>query len=369
MTKKFFDEAKEQSIVKATIVTKYFWAWANVMLSQSHVEKIAYFDLFAGPGRYKDGTKSTPMMLLEKAINDPKICDALVTLFNDKNTDSTASLQKDIESLKGIKKLKYKPEIMNGEVGTEIVKKFEKMELIPTLMFIDPWGYKGLSLRLINSVLKDWGCECIFFFNYNRINMGLTNPLVQEHMAALFGEGRARELESELKDLDSFDRELYVVEALVEALHDLGGEYVIPFLFKNSTGKRTSHHLFFVSKHPLGYGIMKTIMAKESSFTEQGVPSFEYNPATSALPRLFEYSRPLDELAVMLLDEFSGQTLTMKNIYERHNVGRRFIKKNYKDVLSQLEKDSKIKADPPMSKRRVIKGELTFADRVEVTFP
>ena len=61
-------------------------------------------------------------------------------------------------------------------------------------MFVDPWGYKGLSLRLINSVLKDWACECIFFFNYNRINMGLGNDAVKEHMDALFGEERAAEL-------------------------------------------------------------------------------------------------------------------------------------------------------------------------------
>jgi len=199
--------------------------------------------------------------------------------------------------------------------------------------------------------------------------MGLTNTLVQEHMAALFGEERASELESELKGLDPFDRELYIVEALVEALHEMGGKYVLPFRFKDSKGRRTSHHLFFVSKHPLGYGIMKNIMAKESSFSEQGVPSFEYNPATSALARLFEFSRPLDELAGMLIDEFSGQTVTMKNIYISHHVGRRFIAKNYKDALCQLEKDGEIKADPPMSKRRVIKGELTFADHVKVTFP
>lgn len=28
-TSSFFDESKEQSLVKATIVAKYFWAWAS----------------------------------------------------------------------------------------------------------------------------------------------------------------------------------------------------------------------------------------------------------------------------------------------------------------------------------------------------
>ena len=73
---------------------------------------------------------------------------------------------------------------MAKEVGKEIVKMFEQMRLVPTLFFVDPWGYKGLSLSLINSVLKNWGCDCIIFFNYNRINMGLHNEAVEEHMNA-----------------------------------------------------------------------------------------------------------------------------------------------------------------------------------------
>jgi len=71
--------------------------------------------------------------------------------------------------------LKHKPKVFNNEVGEEIVKMFEERALIPTLFFVDPWGYKGLSLRLINSVLKDWACECIFFFNYNIINICISN--------------------------------------------------------------------------------------------------------------------------------------------------------------------------------------------------
>jgi len=102
-------------------------------------------------------------------------------------------------------------------------------------------------------------------------------------------------------------------------------------------------------------------MAKESTSSEQGVPSFEYNPADKRQPLLFELAR-LDDLGDMLLTEFSGQTLTMQQIFERHNVGRRFIRKNYKDVLLALERAGKIKTDPANRKRG-------FADHVSVTFP
>lgn len=69
----FFEESKEQSFVKSAIVSKYFWAWAKVIMSQVKRggKKIAYVDLFAGPGRHKDGTKSTPLLVLEQAIADP----------------------------------------------------------------------------------------------------------------------------------------------------------------------------------------------------------------------------------------------------------------------------------------------------------
>ena len=67
----------------------------------------------------------------------------------------------------------------------------------------------------------------------------------------------------------------------------MGGKYVLPFAFKNETGTRTSHHLIFVSKHPLGYGIMKEIMAKESSRPRAGRADFEYNPADNEQPLLF----------------------------------------------------------------------------------
>jgi three-Cys-motif partner protein len=369
--KKFFDESREQSEVKTTIVTKYFWAWAKVMIPQAkrRSKKIAYIDLFAGPGRYRDGTRSTPILLLNKAIEDPDMRQMLVTMFNDANEDFSRSLEKAIYSLPGIEELKYPPEVYNFEVGEEIARKFDEMRLVPTLFFIDPWGYKGLSLDLIGSVLKHWGCDCIFFFNYNRINMGLANNLVREHMNALFGEARAESLRMKFEPMSPYERELTIVEELVKALQDMGGEYVLPFRFVNDQGTRTSHHLIFVSKHVLGYKIMKEIMARESSRMEQGVPTLEYNPADARYPFLFELSKPLDDLADMLLSKFAGQTLTMKQVYRKHHVGRRFIKRNYKEALRRLEAEGRIITDPPAENRIKRKGQVTFADRVKVTFP
>jgi len=86
-TNSFFNEQTEQSLVKTTIVSKYFDVWANVIISTQKSYpalssgKIAYIDLFAGRGRYDDGTQSTPIKILKNAIKKPDIRDRLVTLL------------------------------------------------------------------------------------------------------------------------------------------------------------------------------------------------------------------------------------------------------------------------------------------------
>ena len=382
MSQAFFTEQAEQSQVKSAIVTKYFLSWSRViqgwLIGQRRPTKVAYIDLFAGRGRYEDGASSTPLHILGMAIEEPNLRDNLVTIFNDKDPVNTSSLLREVNDLPGIDTLRHKPQIETEEVGEEIVKQFEKVDLVPSLMFVDPWGYKGLSLRLINSVLKNWACECVFFFNYNRINMGLSNDAVRPHMEALFGEGRVDEIRAKLMALSPERREIAVVEELCEALVNLGGRYIIPFCFKNASGSRTSHHLIFVSKHHLGYKIMKSVMASESSNASAGVASFEYNPASSDQPLLSGLLRPLDELGDMLIERFAGRTISMIDIFAEHNrltpgdarnYILKFTDKNYKDTLNQLELAGKITASRPYALRKKQNGEKTFADNIMVTFP
>jgi three-Cys-motif partner protein len=375
----FFDESRDNSLVKSEIVAKYFWAWAKIMINQikepnkkqqqQKRTEIAYVDLFSGPGSYQDGSKSTPLLILERAIADPDMSQMLVTLFNDKAQNNTESLKQAIASIPDIGRLKHKPIVLNKEVGEEILQAIKQINNnVPTLFFVDPWGYKGLSLKLISSIIKGWGCDCIFFFNYNRINPGLNNPKVKEHMNSLFGQERVNILQAELKSMSTKQRESTIVNAICKALKEVGGSHVQDFCFKNATGNRTSHYLIFVSKSSRGHSIIKDIMARKSSIFDQGVPSFEYNPAPAIQLSLFDI-KPPNELENMLLDEFAGKTLTMLEVYEQHHLGKQYIGKNYKEALRKLEKQGKIIVDPPASQRRKYKGEITFGEQVKITFP
>ena len=101
-TKRFFEECQEQSQVKSRIVEKYFRAWAKVVSPHARDNRIAYIDLFAGPGRYQDGTDSTPLRILRAAIDDRQMRDGLVTMFNDGDANNSRSLESAIAALPGI---------------------------------------------------------------------------------------------------------------------------------------------------------------------------------------------------------------------------------------------------------------------------
>lgn len=367
MAARFFEERQDQSEVKARIVTKYFAAWANVILPSviKRNSRLAYIDLYAGPGRYKDGSASTPLMVLQEAISDPKLAKYMVALFNDRDAQNTSTLQAEIDKLPGIEKLAYRPTVSCNAVNEDAEKYFSETRLVPSFTFIDPWGYKSLSLKIVNGVIKDWGCDCVFFFNYNRINAGISNDAVEEHMTALFGPERARKLRERVADASPTMRESMILEEMTQAIKEMGGAFVLPFRFKNPSARLT-HHLIFVSKNFRGYSIMKDIMTSESSTEDQGVPSFTYSPADASMPLLFSLQQPLSASRASLLETFAGRELSMEQIYEQHSVDRPFIMRNYQKVLRHMEEEGVIQVRSLKAGRRP-KG--TFAKHLLVRFP
>ncbi len=84
----------------------------------------------------------------------------------------------------------------------------------------------------------------------------------------------------------------------------------IPFQTKG----RISHHLMFISKHPLGSAeIMKGVMSGEST-----LGMFGYDQAAEKQPLLFQ-DLPVEALARELLERFAGKTIRFSEIgVERH---------------------------------------------------
>lgn len=364
MTTDFFDEPLPQSIIKARIVSKYFKAWSQVMLHTPRQDpRIGFYDLFAGTGTYENGEKSTPLLVLETALQNPEIRDNLITIFNDKEESHCTRLRDSILKLPGIDGLKHKPSMLHLDVDSNVANLFKQQSLVPSILFLDPWGYKGLSLDLIRSVVKDWGSECIFFFNYRRVNAAFSNPTFNCHIDELFGSSRASHIRLGLHGKKPFERESFIMDQLSEALKE-SASFVLRFRFESPDIDRTSHYLIFVTKGFRGYEIMKDIMAGESVPSDSMVPTFEYTEHPEQ-NQLLNLNDPNEELAGRLLRHFKGRTLSFDDIYKEDSPDTPYVKDNYRKALFILENAHKVSVISTGSKKR---RASTFGSSCAITF-
>jgi three-Cys-motif partner protein len=389
---KFFEAPKPQSIVKTKIVASYFSRWADVMI-HNKAEILRYIDLFCGPGVYGDEYLSTPLQILQRTIAKRELRNRLAATFNDKEEHFVDSLEAAVNKLPGISTLRYKPEFLHENVADQFIQRYDQTKLHPTLAFLDPCGYKGLSVRLMRSVLKDFGCDLIFFFNYNRVNMHSENSTMKENLDTLFGEKWAAKLKAilaEEKDSSPLRREEIILSILKESLREKGGLYFLPFRFRE--GNKTLHHIILVSKHYKAYEIMKDVMKNHSIVDADGIPFFEFNSkcmqvdqSTGVQLSLLEPPPPRPKTRLQLLCNdiylrYKGRTVTVEKLFTQHNVDTPYILKSYKDAIRLLEEMKRVKCDRPPDKRRkhkvqkMIDGravtveQVTVADDLRVTF-
>ncbi len=284
--------------------------------------------------------------------------------FNDSDPRNSAALIEEIEANENYRNLHYKPVVTNFTVDKELADTIASASLGPTFSFLDPFGYKGLSLELVRAVTKDWGCDCVFFFNYTRVNAGLSNGVMQDNMADLFGEARAASIRVQIDGLKPHEREAQILEHITQEIRDLGAKFVLPFTFKSDAGTRTRHKLIFVSKSFKGYRTMKSQMAKLSSANDEGVPTFQYCLADERMPRLFALQQPLSNLIARLPNDYSGQEFNREQLYQHDSVDTPFLEKDYRTALIELETKGRIQITSTNGKRKA----GTFAEHVRFRF-
>ena len=192
---------------------------------------------------------------------------------------------------------------------------------------------------------------------------GVTNEKVKSLINDIFGKECADKIRINIKDMDSNEREAYIINEFCKELSN-NNRYVLPFRFQSEKKNRTSHYLIFISKNFLGYDIMKQIMAKESSQIINGVGSFSYIPTRNQqLSFISSLNTPLENLEKSLISEMpKNKEIVVKNLYKEHSVGLPFIIKNQKQVLLKLENKNIIQVIGKSPRRK--KGTMNEENKV-----
>lgn len=367
----FFMEQTEQSAVKARIVSSYFNAWARVIKKWNG--EMGYIDLFCGPGRYGDNHPSAPLQIIQNTLADPVLIRKMYFMFNDQDASNIASLKSEIQKIDNSSLLRKKIRYCTETVDENSHLKLHIPMGLPILSFVDPFGYKGLTRDLIDLLISNNGSDCIFFFNYNRINMALSsNTKFDEHLKNIFGAERMTFLKRSLSNLSPAQREPRVLNALIEALTENKCNYVLPFKFYGQEQSRTSHFIIFVTKHPMACKIMKQIMYTYSAKDSDGVATFSFEDSKNFATdynQLSFFTGPLQTLVENLQRKYSGGRVTVAQLCNDIDCdfSSHYVSKNVKEALIRLEMCGSIHVISGR-KQQFRNGKLTMPDAAIVEF-
>lgn len=367
----FFVDQSEQSAVKAHIVSSYFSAWSRVI--QKWNTPMAYIDLFCGPGKYENDKPSAPLLVVQNTLANPALLNRMNFVFNDKDPNNISMLKQAISQIDENSKLKARVQYYNETVEQDFYNRLNIPANMPVLSFVDPFGYKGLTMNLINRLINNSGSDCIFFFNYNRINMALSsNTKFDEHLKSLFGDTRTAELKKRLAHQPPEQREPIVLNALIEALRENKSNYVLPFKFYSTEMLRTSHFIIFVTKHPVACKIMKQIMYSNSAKDSDDVATFSFEDSRNfgvGFEQLTIFDRPIQSLRGDILRKYAGKAISVGSICNEIDCdfSSHFVSKNVKDVLKQLELEGKISVVGGR-KQKYRSGKLNMPDGAVIQF-
>jgi three-Cys-motif partner protein len=326
-------EMEPHTAAKHAILKRYLQAWM-VILSQGKFREILYIDGFAGPGEYKNGEVGSPIIALQNALNyRPPLTAILNFLFVEKDPARAAHLKSLIDKM-GLPSNFH----VKVEGGTTFENAFAKHyltyqrygKLIPTFAFIDPFGWTGAPMSIVQAIMKHKSCEVFVNFMYEEINRFISHPDQKDNFDSLFG-------------TSDWERCKAITGANERrrCLHDLytqqmckQGNVVHARSFAMSNDKDvTDYILFYGTNELLGLKKMKEAMWKVD---ESG--GFSFSDATD--PRqtvLFGNEPNLAQLKSDLLRKFKGMEPTVGDIERFVVVETAFRETHYKKVLRSME--------------------------------
>ena len=230
-----------------------------------------------------------------------------------------------------------------------------------TLSFVDPHGY-DVPAKLLAALVRNWGSDCIFYLTTSGIRRNIENSSEEEGMIDLFGEKGLKELRDFFKKQASwFQRDRMILKSLASRIREIKGDplYFLPFGMEFEDRKLISYYLILITKHHLGFAIMKDIMSKEERcvLDPDGIPLYYYSKierekGTQLKLHLEKHSNRMGILRERLRNDFSKRKIRVKDLVESCHKKRYFeTSSNVIEALLMLEELGIAKVDRSREKR------------------
>jgi hypothetical protein len=337
---------------KHEILRRYLEAWFPILSNQCR--RVRIIDGFAGPGEYKDGSNGSPLITLDVLLTHnyaPIRKTGIELIFIEKDPQRSQHLQR-LLKLKQQQQpfpLKWQCKVLTGDFIEQMrpivaTMETQRYDTIPTLVFVDPFGFSQSPFHIIQRLMTFPMCEVLINFMAEEINRFLTVSSQKQNFNQLFGTDMWCDIAQSSttpKERMSKIHDLYRQQLIKKA----GATYVRSFEMKNKKN-RTDYFLYFATKSIEGLKVMKQAMWKVDS-----TGAFEFSDCTNPY-QPFLISQPHDEnLQQLLVRHFKGQAVTPKEIFTYVLVETPYYK--YKaNALKPLEQVDSIRVRSTKPNRR-----------------
>ncbi|WP_299991839.1 three-Cys-motif partner protein TcmP [uncultured Pontibacter sp.] len=363
-TNDFFIEQRSSAEIKSELLNEFFKAWCSAQLQGQRYKSnpvLAFIDLYAGDGKPEDGKPATPVRVLNSifgATDKYNLNKVVRTFFNDEKKTVTARLKENLQQLPYYEELQHKPVLLHEEASLASLAKLLGND-VPTLLYLDPFGYEFSQQLLLQSVRR-WGLDLFMLFTPAKLRAAVQGATDDSIMADVFGKERLQKIR-EFCDRyqDAGQREDFMVDQFEDVYREKDYK---TFRFKISLPKKnqTSHYLFFVSKNDAPYMKMKELMLMYSDYQEDGVPLFGANIKHQLSLFQEQYRYSIKNLIADLAEKRSYyHNLPIDSIYRHHNIGTNYIRGNYKEAFEALKAADVVEAINPVSRQPMRKVSFT----------
>jgi len=352
---------KEHTEVKHRILRKYLTTWTRILSSASR--KIHFFDGFAGRATYEDEIRGSPILALDVADKNAESFKTFHCTFNEYDQNNYENLSevlgKYIGSLEseadivGEEKTisRNTPDISidlrNGQfedVALDVMRSKTYRDL-PSLVFIDPFGYGGVPFNLVDKImnLQSRGNEVFFTFMVDTVRRFLSDVEKEEAISELLGTNDW----SYIKELSTREeKEEEILKLYREQLQKIADvDYVFPFQMMHPEKETTVYYLIHATNHFKGFKVMKDVMFREGAedqFAYLGADHYGYEDSQTTL---FESTESEDTrvkaLAEFLYDRYEDEQFRFWEILKGTYMETDLIEKHYKRAIDILVDEDK----------------------------
>lgn len=218
-----------------------------------------FIDGFAGPGRYQDGSKGSPLLAMELVAGQRSKWSLMIPVyFAFIEADKGAVGQLEKAALPLAKDLGLnEPLIKHGSFQEHIFPILRILEgkcqrMCPTFIFIDPFGYKDVPLNLIAKLASARNRELFITFMSQPMARFLSDEAKSKTYDSVFGSRAWQQCFFEREYNDEKYQECLArvyAEELNKVLKKELETYIFPFHVK-AVKRGGLYHLIHVSHHP-----------------------------------------------------------------------------------------------------------------------